>query len=101
MTPDQAREFVANNHRAVMITRRSTGGLQTAGTVAGPVAPGGVVGACCITASSLLAQWGGTLVWYRGTTARSLTVRRSQALSPVDGRRAPGERWVPQNSFWT
>ena len=28
VTPDQAREFVANN-RAVMITRRSAGGLQT------------------------------------------------------------------------
>ena len=30
-------------------------------------------------------------MWCRGTTAGSLTVRRSQALSPVDGRRAPGE----------
>jgi hypothetical protein len=40
-------------------------------------------------------------VWYRGTTARSLTVRRSMALSPVDGRRAPGNRWPPQNSCWT
>ena len=29
MTPDQAREFVADNHRAVMITHRSAGGLQT------------------------------------------------------------------------
>jgi hypothetical protein len=29
-------------------------------------------------------------LWRRGTTASSLTVRRSTALSPVDGRRAPG-----------
>ena len=29
MTPDQARQFVANNHRAVMITRRAARGLQT------------------------------------------------------------------------
>lgn len=35
LTPHDAREFVANNHRAVMITRRSGGGLQ-----ASPVAVG-------------------------------------------------------------
>ncbi|MGH2826639.1 MAG: PPOX class F420-dependent oxidoreductase [Actinomycetota bacterium] len=29
MTPDEARAFVAGNHRAVMVTRRSDGGLQT------------------------------------------------------------------------
>ena len=35
MTPDQAREFVANNHQAVMITRRSAGGLQTSPVTVG------------------------------------------------------------------
>ena len=35
MTRDQAREFVANNHRAVLITRRSTGGLQTSPVTVG------------------------------------------------------------------
>ena len=35
MTPDQAREFVANNHWAVMITRRSAGGLQTSPVTVG------------------------------------------------------------------
>lgn len=29
MIPDEARAFVAANHRAVMVTRRSDGGLQT------------------------------------------------------------------------
>lgn len=29
MTAEEAREFVAGNHRAVMVTRRSDGGLQT------------------------------------------------------------------------
>jgi PPOX class probable F420-dependent enzyme len=35
VTPDQAREFVANNHQAVMITRRSAGGLQTSPVTVG------------------------------------------------------------------
>lgn len=29
MTPDEAREFVARNHRAVCVTRRADGGPQT------------------------------------------------------------------------
>jgi PPOX class probable F420-dependent enzyme len=29
MTPDEARSFVAKNHRAVMVTRTPRGGLQT------------------------------------------------------------------------
>ena len=29
MSPNEGREFVASNHRAVLITRRSGGGLQT------------------------------------------------------------------------
>lgn len=29
MTPDEARTFVAGNHRAVLVTRRPSGGLQT------------------------------------------------------------------------
>jgi hypothetical protein len=35
VTPDQAREFVANHHRAVLATRRSTGGLQTSPVLVG------------------------------------------------------------------
>jgi hypothetical protein len=35
VTPDQARRFVAANHWAVMITRRSTGGLQTSPVLVG------------------------------------------------------------------
>ena len=35
MRPDEAREFVASNHRAVLITRRSGGGLQTSPVLAG------------------------------------------------------------------
>ncbi len=41
-------------------------------------------------------------MWCRGVAAGSLTDRRSQhaalALSPVDGRHAPGDRRTPQNS---
>jgi PPOX class probable F420-dependent enzyme len=33
--PDDAREFVARNHRAVLITRRSSGGLQTSPVLVG------------------------------------------------------------------
>jgi PPOX class probable F420-dependent enzyme len=33
--PDDAREFVASNHRAVLITRRSGGGLQTSPVLVG------------------------------------------------------------------
>jgi PPOX class probable F420-dependent enzyme len=29
VTTDEAREFVASNHRAVLVTRRASGGLQT------------------------------------------------------------------------
>ena len=43
MTPDEAREFVANNHRAVMITRRSAGGLQTSPVTIGIDSDGKVV----------------------------------------------------------
>ena len=43
MTPDQAREFVTNNHRAVMITRRSAGGLQTSPVTVGIDSDGKVV----------------------------------------------------------
>jgi PPOX class probable F420-dependent enzyme len=35
MGPDDAREFVAGNHRAVLITRRSGGGLQTSPVLVG------------------------------------------------------------------
>jgi PPOX class probable F420-dependent enzyme len=33
--PDDAREFVASNHRAVLITRRPSGGLQTSPVLVG------------------------------------------------------------------
>jgi Pyridoxamine 5'-phosphate oxidase len=35
VTPDQAREFVARNHQAVMVTLRSGGGLQTSPVTVG------------------------------------------------------------------
>ena len=35
MVPDDARKFVASNHRAVLITRRSSGGLQTSPVLVG------------------------------------------------------------------
>ena len=43
MTPDEAREFVARNHQAVMITRRSAGGLQTSPVTVGIDRDGKVV----------------------------------------------------------
>jgi PPOX class probable F420-dependent enzyme len=35
MSPDEARAFVASNHRAVLITHRSSGGLQTSPVLVG------------------------------------------------------------------
>ena len=35
MTPDEGRAFVASNHRAVLITRRSAGGLQASPVLVG------------------------------------------------------------------
>jgi PPOX class probable F420-dependent enzyme len=43
VTPDEAQEFVASNHRAVMVTRRSAGGLQTSPVTVGIDADGKVV----------------------------------------------------------
>jgi PPOX class probable F420-dependent enzyme len=43
VTPDQARQFVADNHRGVMITRRSDGGLQTSPVTVGIDGDGKVV----------------------------------------------------------
>jgi Pyridoxamine 5'-phosphate oxidase len=43
VTTDDAREFVANNHRAVMITRRSAGRLQTSPVLVGIDSDGKVV----------------------------------------------------------
>ena len=43
MRPDGAREFVASNHRAVLITRRSGGGLQTSPVLVGVDDEGKVV----------------------------------------------------------
>jgi PPOX class probable F420-dependent enzyme len=35
VTPDQARKFMASNHRAVLMTHRSAGGLQTSPVLVG------------------------------------------------------------------
>jgi PPOX class probable F420-dependent enzyme len=35
VSPDDAREFVTSNHRAVLITRRASGGLQTSPVLVG------------------------------------------------------------------
>jgi PPOX class probable F420-dependent enzyme len=35
VTPDEGRAFVASNHRAVLITRRSAGGLQASPVLVG------------------------------------------------------------------
>jgi PPOX class probable F420-dependent enzyme len=43
MRPDEARAFVASNHRAVLITRRSGGGLQTSPVLVGVDGEGKVV----------------------------------------------------------
>jgi PPOX class probable F420-dependent enzyme len=43
VTPDQAREFVASHHRAVLVTRRSAGGLQTSPVTVGVDSDGKVV----------------------------------------------------------
>jgi PPOX class probable F420-dependent enzyme len=43
MSPDEARAFVASNHRAVLITRRFGGGLQTSPVLVGVDDEGRVV----------------------------------------------------------
>ena len=43
MSPDEAGEFVASNHRAVLITRRPGGGLQTSPVLVGVDDEGEVV----------------------------------------------------------
>jgi|SRR5215211_6749320 len=43
MSPNEAREFVASNHRAVLITHRSGGGLQTSLVLVGVDDEGKVV----------------------------------------------------------
>jgi PPOX class probable F420-dependent enzyme len=43
MSPDEAQEFVASNHRAVLITRRSGGGLQASPVLVGVDDEGKVV----------------------------------------------------------
>ncbi len=43
MTADEAGEFVASNHRAVLVTRRSAGGLQTSPVTVGIDGDGKVV----------------------------------------------------------
>jgi PPOX class probable F420-dependent enzyme len=43
MSPDEARAFVASNHRALLVTRRSGGGLQTSPVLVGVDGEGKVV----------------------------------------------------------
>ena len=43
MSPDEARKFVASNHRAVLVTLRSGGGLQTSPVLVGVDDEGKVV----------------------------------------------------------
>ena len=43
MSPDEARRFVASHHRAVLVTRRSGGGLQTSPVLVGVDDEGKVV----------------------------------------------------------
>ena len=43
MSPDEARKFVAGNHRAVLVTRRRAGGLQTSPVLVGVDDEGKVV----------------------------------------------------------
>ena len=43
MTLDEAREFVADNHRAVLVTRASDGGVQTSPVLVGIDADGKAV----------------------------------------------------------
>jgi PPOX class probable F420-dependent enzyme len=43
VSPDDAREFVASNHRAVLITHRTSGGLQTSPVLVGVDGEGKVV----------------------------------------------------------
>lgn len=43
MTPDDAREFVTSNHRAVLVTRRAGGGVQTSPVTVGADDDGKVV----------------------------------------------------------
>jgi PPOX class probable F420-dependent enzyme len=50
VTPDEARAFVASNHRAVLVTRRSAGGLQTSPVLVGVDGDGKVVISCRETA---------------------------------------------------
>jgi hypothetical protein len=57
MSPGEARAFAASNHRAVLITRRSGGGLQTSPVLVGVDGEGKVVistreGACGDTAAT-------------------------------------------------
>jgi PPOX class probable F420-dependent enzyme len=43
VTPDEVRAFVASNHRAVLVTRRPSGGVQTSPVTVGVDAEGKVV----------------------------------------------------------
>src|SRR5690242_14972822 len=68
--------------------------------------PGGVSGrtwirAYFITASSLLAQWGGTLIHGAGTRVVSSLSGAAKRDGPVDDPARPGQPPDPQNWHWT
>jgi hypothetical protein len=54
MRPDEAREFVASHHRAVLITRRSGGGLQTSPVLVGVDDEGKVL---CVLSDDFFGRW--------------------------------------------
>lgn len=63
MTPDEARAFIRSNHRAVMVTRRRDGSVQTSPVLAGVDDGGNVV------------------VSSRGVTAKTHNVRRDPRMT--------------------
>src|SRR5271166_1187866 len=78
-----------------------TGPVDTARQSVGGFFGKGVSGRLHVSLLAASPSGEAPLSWCRGAAAASLTVRRSTALSPVDGRHAPGNRRASQNSCWT
>jgi len=78
-----------------------TGPVDTAGQSVGRFFRKSVSGRLHVSLLAASPSGEAPLTWCRGAAAASLTVRRSTALSPVDGRHAPGNRWASQNSSRT
>src|SRR5262249_8103621 len=76
--------------------------IHACGTVARPGHAKGVLRRM-LHISLLAARPSGEAPFHRcrDAAARSLTDRRSQALSPIDGRRVPGDPRASQTSCWT